>query len=249
VVLVHQQLKIGAESTDVLALFDLFITKEYRSREAIASLYGAVETFCKAEGFRFIIGVPNESGARVNIRYLHLGPVRRLSIRVGLAIPRRSRAVIISQPFTTIRRAEAVTLFQKYLPPAGIGLQWTAESLWSRLSGGFAPYGVHATENVMLVSSIRNTRGLPHTLICGFFRKEAVSVSRTDVASITAAACLLHRRPLYLYAGCNDGVRVTGVEVPDAVRPSPLTVQWRDFAQPSIPLGLQRFELLDFDLA
>ena len=249
VVLVHQRVSVGDEVTTAVALFDLFISKAHRSRDAIAALYGAVESFCLDENIRFIVGVPNESGARVNIRHLRLAPVRRLDLRAGLTLPHRARRVVLSSFVTAIEHARAIELLDRYVPLAGTGMHWTADSLWDRLSGGFTPFALHATENLLLVSSLRTTRGLKHTLLCGFFAESRQTPARREVAALTSAACLLHKRPLYVYAGCHDGVPLPGVTLPDALRPSPLTVQIRDLAKPDATLQLNHFELLDFDFA
>ena len=249
VVLVHQRVRIDGEPAAAVALFDLFISKAFRSREAIGALYGAVERLCTERGVRFIIGVPNESGSRVNIRYLKLAPVRRLEVRAGLAVPRRSRRVTLSRSVASLTRENGVDLLGRYMPCTGVGLDWTAETLWGRLTGGFSPFAVHATTDLLLVSSVRRTRGLTHTLLCGFFATDRTAIDRRAVTALTSAACRFHRRPVYVYAGCHDGVPLPGLTLPDAMRPSPLAVQMRDFEQPDRSLTLNRFELLDFDFA
>lgn len=251
IALVHQRVSIAGEVAGAVALFDLFITKEYRSREAIGALYGRVEQFCRESGIRFIIGVPNEAGARVNIRYLKLAQVRRLDVRAGVALPVRSRRVATSSYISDLDQASAIAQFDEYMPARGVGLDWSGARLWERLSGDFSPYAVHAVQDLLLISSLRRTRGIRHTLICGFFsRSDRGSIARRSVLALVSAACRLHRQPIYVYAGCHDGLPLPGVPLPDALRPSPWIVQLRDFAPQGTPsIDLNRFEILDFDFA
>ena len=125
VALVHQRVRVGGAPEQAIQLVDLFILKAFRSRAAIAGLYGEVERFCQANGVRFIVGVPNASGARVNIRYLTMTPFLRLDIRAGLGLPIGRRRGIVSADLERIGRDEAAALFARVLPISGNGVEWT----------------------------------------------------------------------------------------------------------------------------
>ena len=248
VALVHQAVSVDGTTEQAVALMDLFILKAFRSREAMAALYGEVERFCLRDGIRFIIGVPNQNGARVNVRYLKLAPFLKLDIRAGIGRPWTGKGVR-STLLGDLDQREATEVLSRYVPYAGTGLQWTGEALWERLAGGNARFGLHSTDDLLLISSPRVTRRLPHTLLCGFLARPGANVRPADVTAVTAAACALHRRPLYVYAGVNRQVPLPGLSLPERLRPSPMVVQIRDFAPGPAPVAFTHFELLDFDFA
>ena len=73
--------------------------------------------------------------------------------------------------------------------------------------------------------------------------------ARRDVGAVVSAACRLHRRPLFVYAGINGGVPLPGMLLPGRLRPSPMILQLRDFAEGAPPFAPSRFEAIDFDFA
>lgn len=249
VALLHQSVNIDGRLETAIALVDLFILKEFRSRDAMADLYGEVERFCRDTGVRFIIAVPNAKGAKVNVRYLRLADFLRLDIRAGFCRPWRGRRVGVSASLGKLGRPASLDLFAKFLPSEVSGLFWTPESLWERLQNSDASYGIHTTEDLLLISSPRTTRHVPHTLVCALMPRPGAHVGRQDVSSLARAACALHRRPLFVYAGVNRDVPLPGVTLPERLRPSAMMVQARDFAPGAAPVRFDRFELLDFDFA
>lgn len=249
IALVHQAIRLGAGKARAVALVDLFILKAFRSREAIGALYGEVERFCETQGIRFILGVPNESGARVNIRYLKMSPFLTFDLRAGVANPFNLRRNLVSADAARMGREELMALFSRFLPAAGDGLDWTPAGLCARLSDGSTRFGVHATETLLLISSPRVTRRVPHVLLCGFLARPGATVRPRDVGALVSAACALHRRPVYVYAGVNRAVPMPGWPLPARLRPSPLVLQIRDFAKDEGPASFDRFDTLDFDFA
>ncbi len=249
VALQHQDVQVEGGVARAIGLIDLFILKDFRSRTAIGSLYGEVERFCQQSGIRFIIGVPNEKAAPVNIRYLKLAPFLKLDIRAGLAKPWAMRRLIASRHVGNLGQAGTVDLVARYLPAGGTGLLWTPDRLWQRLNDPSVDYAVHASDRLLLVSTTRLTRRVSHTLLCGLFPRPGVIARPSDVAALTAAACLLHRRPAFLYVGRNDHVPLPGLPLPDRLRPSPMVVQCRDIQPGFEPVSFSRFEILDFDFA
>ncbi len=248
VVLIHQSVRLGGRLESAIALVDLFILKEFRSRQVMADLYGEVERFCKETSVRLILAVPNGNGARVNVRYLGLADFMKLDIRAGFCRPWRGRGVAISANLSEYGQSSALALFSRFLPSETAGLFWTPQSLWGRFQDTDGQFGVHASENLLLISSPRTSRGIAHTLFCAFFLKPGATVRRRDVAEVARAACALHRRPLFIYAGKNRDVPLPGLSIPERLRPSAMMVQIRDFQAAEQP-SFDRFELLDFDFA
>ena len=247
VVLLQHPVRAGGETCDAISLVDLFILKAFRSRDAIERLYAAVERFCLEHRVRFVLAVPNGKAAGVNARFLKLQSFLTLEIRAGLALPVMRGAGVVSVEAGRIGRAGCEDLFRRFLPATGDGLSWSADTLWARLQDPAARYGVHATDDLLVISSRRVTRRLPHTLLCAMMPRPGGRVTRADVGRLTAAACALQGRPPFVYVGLNTAVPLPGWSLPARLRPSPMVVQCRDLAATAVPPPFERFELLDFD--
>lgn len=127
---------------------------------------------------------------------------------------------------------------------------WDEAKLFERLCSYKREYGIHVLDDVLLISSPRSSRGLNYTLLCGFLTRGGAKAGPTIVRRVVRAACRLWGRPLFVFSGVNSKLAATpGIVMPAMVRPSPLLVQLRDFKPERKPLRLDRFQLLDFDLA
>lgn len=253
IALVHQTVSTPRGPERAVALVDLFILKAFRSKAAMAALYGAVERFCRDEAIRFIVAVPNENAAGVNVRYLSLAEAARLEIRVGLGgfggLGRR----VETRRVADLGPEEGRAWLDRYCGGGGDGLLWTGARLWERLGKPGAGYALHATDDLLLVSAPRRDRRAAHTLLCALLPRANARPGRREVAAVVSAACRAHRRPLFVYAGVNAAVPLPGALLPARFRPSPMILQTRDFAEgasvPRAPLRLSRFEVIDFDFA
>ena len=249
IALVHHTLRVGGRHETAVALVDLFILKAFRSRAAMAALYGAVERFCLERGVGFILAVPNGKAAPINVRHLKLAEAARLEIRVGLGgapIPLRG---VRSWRVADLDPVRALDLLGRYCGNTGDGLLWTSERLWARLAKPGADYALHLRDDLMLVSASRSGRRAPHTMLCAMMPRPGAAPGRLDVAAVVGAACRLHRRPLFVYAGVNGDVPLPGLLLPERMRPSPMVLQLRDLRPDAVPAAFRRFEPLDFDFA
>jgi hypothetical protein len=101
-----------------------------------------------------------------------------------------------------------------------------------------------------LISSPRRSRGIRHTLLCGFLVRPGHQASHAELANTVRAACLMWGHRLFVYVGVNDKLPgPPGLVFPPRIRPSPMLVQLRDFRPEQAPLRLDRYELIDFDYA
>lgn len=88
------------------------------------------------------------------------------------------------------------------------------------------------------------------TLLCGFLSRPGAGLARGEQRALTRAACAFWKRSVFVYVGRNRALPAQpGVALPARLRGSPMVLQTRDFAPDGLPLVLDRFELLDFDLA
>jgi hypothetical protein len=232
-------------------LVDLFIIKEFRSKDCLRQLYDEVERQCIAQKIRFALGMPNARALPVNAYFFRMRPFLWLPIRLGVAAPFRSPALIFSGRFELMKKEEAIALFAHYRTSEDKnGLQWDEDKLYHRLCAPRHFYGVHATQDLLLISSARATRGVKYALLCGFFERPGVHVEPGNVSVLVRAACHLWKRPLFIFVGLNNALPVhPGFLLPRWLRPSPMLLQLRDF-QPERPEpSFDRYQLIDFDFA
>ena len=247
--LIHQKLRSGGEAVSATQLVDLFIVQAHRSPQLVRRLYKEVERLCLARNIRFILGVPNENAKPLNARLLKLSPLLWLPIRAGLGLgwPRGSR-LKYSGRFKSMARQDAIDLLSGFSTPAiENGLHWDGETLFDRLSDPTCDYAVHATDNLLLISSSRKTRGVRYALLCGFFVRPQAKVTSGDIRVLTGAACRHWKHAFFVYAGVNDSLPVLpGFVLPARLR-APILIQLRDFHADQLDMRFDRFQLIDSD--
>jgi hypothetical protein len=143
---------------------------------------------------------------------------------------------------------EALDLLSGFVTPATEnGLHWDAETLFNRMKDPTCDYAVHATANLLLISSSRKTKGIRHALLCGFFARPDAVVTSNAVRELIRAACHFWKHRIFVYAGANDRLpRPPGIALPARLRP-PILVQQRDFKPDERETRFDRFQLIDSD--
>jgi hypothetical protein len=248
IVLLHQNVYLDGQPVVATQLIDLFILKAYRSPGLVRRLYQEVERLCDAGRIRIILGLPNPISAPLNARFMKLQPLFLLPVRVGLSLrwPRRAR-VQLSARIKTMPRDEAIERLSIFVTPASEnGLHWDAATLLERISDPTCDYAVHATPDLLLISSSRRTRGISHTLLCGFFVRPGAVIASGEIGGLIDAACELWKHRVFVYAGVNNSLpRLPGLAIPARLRP-PILVQLRDTVTDAMP-RIDRFQLTDSD--
>ena len=249
IVLLHQNVYLDGQPVVATQLIDLFILKDHRSPGLVRRLYGEVERLCEANHIRIIFTLPNPISAPLNARFLKLRPFLSLPLRIGVSFGwlRRTR-VLVSARVRTMSRDEAIERLSPFATPVGEnGLHWDAASLFERVSDPTCDYAVHATPDLLLVSSSRRTRGISHALLCGFFARPGAAVVSGDINALIRAACRHWKHRVFVYAGINNSLpRLPGFAIPARYR-QPILVQLRDTASPEAPPRFDRFQLTDSD--
>jgi hypothetical protein len=247
--MVRQPVLMDGISEHAIQIVDLFITKAFRSRGLIRRLYDEVERQCLLQEVRFALGMPNARAISVNERFLKLRPFLRLPVRIGLAIPKRSAAVIFSAPFDSTKKQDMLRLLAPYRTArTENGIAWQEEALYQRLCSPKHRYGLHATEDLLLISSARTRRHVRYTLLCGFFAHAERELAPACVRNVIRAACRLWNRPLFAYIGFNKSLPgPQGISLPRWLRRSPMLLQLRDFRPENSKPQFHRFQALDFD--
>ena len=175
IVLLHQKVHLDGAPVSATQLIDLFVLKAYRSpgRGSSTTSTRRAERLCEAGQFRIILGLPNPISAPLNARFMKVSPFLSLPVRIGVSLGwPRGRRLLFSIPVRTMSRDEAIERLAPFATPASEnGLYWDAKTLFERISDPTCAYAVHATADLLLVSSSRRTRGISHALLCGFFAR------------------------------------------------------------------------------
>jgi hypothetical protein len=145
-------------------------------------------------------------------------------------------------------KQDAINLLSGFDTPATEnGLRWDGETLFKRLNDPTSDYAVHATDDLLLISSSRQTRGVRYALLCGFFVRSQAKVTPNMVRELIRAACRFWKHPVFVYAGVNNALpALPGLVVPARLRP-PMLVQLRDFKADAPDIRFDRFQLIDSD--
>jgi hypothetical protein len=249
IVLLHQKVYLDGKPVPTTQLVDLFILQAYRSPQLVRRIYKEVERLCQAEGIRLVLALPNEKSAPLNERFMKLRPLLALPARIGIGIgwPRPSR-LKYSGRLKSMPEEEVLDLLSGFVTPATEnGLHWDAETLFNRMKDPTCDYAVHATANLLLISSSRKTKGIRHALLCGFFARPDAVVTSNAVRELIRAACHFWKHRIFVYAGANDRLpRPPGIALPARLRP-PILVQQRDFKPDERETRFDRFQLIDSD--
>ena len=248
IVLLHQKVHLDGAPVVATQLIDLFILQAYRSPVLVRRIYKEAERICEARKVRITLGLPNPISAPLNARFMKVHPFLLLPTRIGISLgwPRRDR-LRFSADIKTMPREQAIERMSAFATTASEnGLHWDAATLLDRISDPTCEYAIHATDNLLLVSSSRKTRGIKHALLCGFFARPGAAVTSSDVRTLIRAACHLWKHPVFVYAGINKSLpRLPGFALPARVRP-PILVQLRDRDSETDPV-FDRFQLTDSD--
>ncbi len=251
IAMVNQLVMIDGKEEDASQLVDLFIDKSHRGKRALTMLYGEVEKQFSAQKIRFGFGMPNAKAVRVNEHFFQLKPYLALDVRMGVSMPLTARQAA-SFKFAAELKNEVIALGDRFATPANEnGLKWNGAMLFNRLSAAKFEYALHATDNLLLVSSPRETRGVKYTLLCGFLRNPAAKVTKRDIRSVTRSACGFWGRldDSYLCWPLAALPAMPGFHLPKRIHHSPMLLQVRDFFPERGKFSMDRFQLMDFDFA
>jgi hypothetical protein len=221
IALVNQRIYLDGEQHAATQLVDLFVLQAYRSAPLLRSVYREVERICVERNIRYVLALPNDKSALLNERFLKLKPLLWLPVRAGVSLrPPDASRVKFSCSLKSMTSREAVELLSGFSAPAANGLRWDGETLFSRLDDPTRDYAIHVTADLLLISSARKTRGVRHTMLCGFFARPNAAVAPGDVQQLVRAACRFQKLPLFVYAGLNSGLpELPGAALPERLRP------------------------------
>lgn len=250
IALIGQKICVAGETRSAVQLVDLFVVQAHRSAGLVRKLYREVERICEARGIRYILALPNDKSVLLNARFLKLAPLAELPVRAGVSLLPSSAKLACSERFKALSREQAIALFSPFTSrTTENGVHYDGERLFSRLDDPTRDYAVHATDALLLISSLRKRKNLSHTVLCGFFARPHAAITPQTVNELVRAACGFWNSPLFVYAGINDSLpKLPGLPLPARLK-RPILVQLRDMATDAAEARFARFQLIDSDFA
>lgn len=126
---------------------------------------------------------------------------------------------------------------------------WTPEYLaWRLSSPNGARFTVHASDELVAISTVSEFKGLPVAVIVKLLPRGPITRAMSGQSAVTAA-CRFHRAPAAVYAGFNRYVRLQGAPAPERLKPAPLNLEICSLSDHirQDEFHLDTYEFLDMD--
>lgn len=212
-----------------------------------ACFAASVERF----GDGVLVGVPNASSTPGYTGRLGFRLVRPLPVAVLTPLwpsLTRVRSVSVTPEYLQSRAFDDLVSSIDFSPGEGWSHEWSPELLAWRLRAPHARYALHASSDVVIVTTAVRHAGVPVCVVVKTFRRLG---SRKEFANeVVARACRFHRAPAAIYAGFSNVVRLVGVPLPNRFKPAPLNLIVRSLRPGFLneqEFEFDRFEFFDFD--
>jgi GNAT superfamily N-acetyltransferase len=130
--------------------------------------------------------------------------------------------------------------------PAGFAPVWTPEQLRWRLAKRRARYWVHASPELLAVSTVTKVKGIPFAVLLKTLPR---STRPVDGGALVRHLQRVHLTPFVIHWGRAPQLRLRGVTLPRRFLPSPLALVLHAFTDhfDRESFSLEAFEFLDFD--
>ncbi len=221
------------------------IGEEFRGKGLFTTLADAAYRHAEAEGITGIVGVANGNSTPGFLKRLGFKLIGPMPVQVGLTFPWAFQA----------KSYEATAFFLEShtfadicasISQSGWQVVWNIDRLRWRLSSPHARYHIHVTPDGIGITRCVQHAGLPFTALLKVLPRH--SAPTVKIGPILRAAAWVHRTPLFLHAGWNNSIRITGIAVPARLKPSPLNLIYKSLRENEpIFSGQRHFEFLDFD--
>ncbi len=204
-----------------------------------------------ARGHRFVVGVANDKSVGAVVKYMGWRLWGPMPVRVVAPLGIRAREIThhpVTPGFLDSAAFVAFAADLDALPARNPANRWTPEYLRWRLSCPHTSYVVHASPDLVAVSTRSTGFGIPAAVVLKLLPRGRPP-ARSSARRMIAAICRHHRAPYAVYAGFNAHVKVHGVRPPRRLQPSPLNLILRALAADvdQDALVLDTFEFLDLD--
>jgi hypothetical protein len=201
-------------------------------------------------GWTFATGVCNDKSIGAVVKYMGWKTPGPLPVRVSVPLPTRVavESHVVDADFLAGPEFERLTAGLDAFPVRDWTNSYTTEYLRWRLACPGSSYVLHATDDLVAVTTRDKRAGIPAAVVLKLLPREGRSVG-LRAEPIVTAACRFHRAPYAVYAGFNALVPFRGMQPPRRLQPSPLHLILRGLA-PAFDhdhFALDTFEFLDMD--
>jgi len=203
-----------------------------------------------AAGWTFATGVCNDKSIGAVVKYMGWKTPGPLPVRVALPLPTRVavESHAVDAEFLAGAEFERLTAGLDAFPVQDWANSYTTEYLRWRLACPGSAYALHATDDLVAVTTRDKRAGIPAAVVLKLLPRDGRAVG-VRAEPIVTAACGFHRAPYAVYAGFNALVPFRGIRPPRRLQPSPLHLILRGLA-PGFDqehFALDTFEFLDMD--
>jgi GNAT superfamily N-acetyltransferase len=204
-----------------------------------------------AGGIDGILGVANANSAPRMVATLGWRSLEPLPVTLcpPTARPERLEDLQVTDHLLDGPEFERITSGGFPLPAVpGFAPVWTADVLRWRLRRPGASYWLHVSDRLLVVSTRTHMAGLPFAVVLKVLPRRQLD-QLVPMTGIASAVGRFHRTPLVVHWGRNPWLRISGVRLPQARMPSPLSLVLHSLSDSFVPasLSLAAFEFLDFD--
>lgn len=246
------QLWRSADRDHILAMSINSATRPgVRGKGYYSTMFKEVVARATAQGASGSYGVANANSTPIVVKRVGFRRVGQLPVKVAPATPFRPWAWEhhpVDAAFLSSRTFDELVAEVDRQPRWGLRVRWTPDHLRWRLASPGAAYVVHASPEVVAVSTRQDFGGLPVAIVLKLLARRPTSV-RLDGQAALSAACWHHRAPVALHAGFNADVAVRGMAPPRRLLPAPLNLMYLSTTDHLRPTDFRAdvFEFLDFD--
>jgi GNAT superfamily N-acetyltransferase len=230
---------------------DLAVAPEARGagtfRRTVEDAYGRGT----AAGFDGILGVANANSAPRMVSTLGWRALEPLPVTLCQPLGRPSDLVdhLVDDDLLEGPVFERLTDGGFVLPDHhGFAPLWTPEVLRWRLRRPGARYWLHASDDLLVVSTRTHLARVPFGVVLKVLARPGLD-RPVPIGHVAAALARCHHTPFVVHWGRNPWLRIRGVRLPQSRMPSPLSLVLHSFQEGFVPASfeLAGMEFLDFD--
>jgi len=204
-----------------------------------------------ARGMEWVVGVSNARSVGAVTKYMGWKTEGPLPVKLCRPLRLGARGIEhhpVDHEFLSSTKFEQLATGLDESPAVHFTKSWTLEELRWRLSAPHAAYVMHASDELVAISTRESFRRVPIAALLKFLPRQG-GAGPLDPRPMISGICRYHRAVAGVYAGFNAHVPVTGLRPPRRLQPSPLHLILRRLADDvdQESLQLDTFEFLDSD--
>jgi len=238
-----QRWSVGGQVTHFALSLNTAVAERGRGQGLFTSLAEATYVKASNAGVAAIVGVANAQstpGFLGKLGFTLIGP-----LDVSILLPRPRRGASVDRVALTDLSSDEL---RRYQPgESAVARVWDERELHWRLSDPGKAFSLFASDQMLAVTCAARQRGVRVAVILKVLA--ASESGALDVGKLVNAACLHHRALFALHAGSNSALSLSGVSLPQRLRPSPLNLIVKSLnpTRPVTDFVPTTFEFLEFD--